>query len=319
MSNDSIKKGGFVTAFAPASVGNVAVGFDMLGLALKGVGDRVSVRRRRKTGIEILEVRTQDGLPHLDLSTRPDQNTASIAAAAMWRASGERGGLELIVDKGIPLQSGMGGSAASAVAAVTAINGLLGNRFDSDALLLFALEGEKYASGQFHADNVAASLLGGLQFCPMALLPLTVRISPPSGISCVLMHPDLKIDTAEGRRKLTNSCTTKQWLTQQGYLAAFILGCERNDHQLISASIRDVIIEPQRAASVPCFVGVKKAALAAGAMGCSLSGSGPSIFALCADELACDVASAMCEACHAANLRCDSWTSSMNTSGACLE
>jgi homoserine kinase len=135
-------------------------------------------------------------------------------------------------------------------------------------------------------------------------------------MSSVLLHPDLKVDTAKARRRLTKNCTMEQWLTQQGYLATFILGCERNDHQMISESLRDVIIEPQRAASVPCFPYVRDAALRAGAAGCSLSGSGPSIFALCADDIAGTVADEMEEACRGAGLDCKSWISPMNSPGA---
>lgn len=307
---------GWVTAFAPASIGNVGVGFDMLGLALAGVGDRVSVRRRPEKGVVVAAALDPEGAPHAELSTDPDKNTASIAAAELWRSASAPGGLELVVRKGIPLQSGMGSSAASAVAAVVAANALLEKPYGSSELLRFALEGEKYASGNLHADNVAPSLFGGLVFCPSTRLPQTVSLGLPRGMSSVLLHPDLKVDTAKARRRLAKNCTMEQWLTQQGYLATFILGCERNDHRMISESLRDVIIEPQRAASVPCFPYVRDAALRAGAAGCSLSGSGPSIFALCADDIAGTVADEMEEACRGAGLDCKSWISPMNSPGA---
>jgi homoserine kinase len=306
----------WVTAFAPASIGNVGVGFDMLGLALAGVGDRVSVRRRADDGIVVTAVFDTDGAPHPDLSTEAEKNTASIAAAALWRSSALPGGLELVVRKGIPIQSGMGSSAASAVAAVVATNALLEIPYDATELLAFALRGEKVASGGLHADNVAPSLFGGMILCPPALLPKTVRVGLPEGLCSVLVHPDLKVDTAQARRSLADHCTMEQWLTQQGYLASFILACERNDHELIARSLRDVIIEPQRAASVPCFSYVKDAALRAGAMGCSLSGSGPGIFALCDAELAGDIVAAMENACRSGGLACESWVSPMNSPGA---
>jgi homoserine kinase len=306
----------WVTAFAPASIGNVGVGFDMLGLALAGAGDRVSVRRRPERGVVVAAALDPEGAPHADLTTDPDKNTASIAAAELWRSASAPGGLELVVRKGIPLQSGMGSSAASAVAAVVAANALLEKPYDISELLAFALQGEKYASGNLHADNVAPSLFGGLVFCPPTLLPQTVSLGLPQGMSSVLVHPDLKVDTAKARRSLAKNCTMEQWLTQQGYLATFILACERNDHQMISESLRDVIIEPQRAASVPCFPYVRDAALHAGAAGCSLSGSGPSIFAICTDEIAGTVADEMEEACRGAGLACESWISPMNSPGA---
>ncbi|MEX2125141.1 MAG: homoserine kinase [Woeseia sp.] len=306
----------FISAFAPASIGNVGVGFDMLGLALQGVGDRVSVRRRQDDGIVVAEVLAPDGQPHPDLSTQPERNTASIAAAALWRTARARGGLEIVLHKGIPLQSGMGSSAASAVAAVVATNALLESPFEPGELLTFALEGEKFASGGLHADNVAPSLLGGLVLCPSMSLPETVRIKPPTGLSSVLVHPDLKVDTAKARRDLARIYSLEQWLTQQGYLATFVLACERDDHRLIARSLQDVIIEPQRAASVPCFQVVKRAALNAGALGCSLSGSGPSIFALCSDGLAPTIAKEMAQACRNSGVACESWISPMNSPGA---
>ena len=157
-----------VTAFAPASIGNVGVGFDVLGLALEGVGDRVVAEKVDGQGVRISEVRGLDGNLHPYLSTDPETNTASIAAAALWKAHG-RGGIALKIHKGVPLQSGMGSSAASAVAAVVAANALLDEPLPVEALLPFALEGEKFASGGLHADNVAPSLLGGLVLCPEAL------------------------------------------------------------------------------------------------------------------------------------------------------
>lgn len=311
-----MKAEGWITAFAPASIGNVGVGFDMLGLALAGVGDRVSARRTAKEGVAVAAAFDPAGLPHAELPTDPARNTASIAAAALWRAAAEPGGLELVVRKGIPLLSGMGSSAASAVAATVAANALLDEPYDVSELLAFALQGEKYASGGLHADNVAPSLFGGLVFCPASLLPQVVRLQLPAGISSVLVHPDLKVDTASARRSLAKHCTMQQWLTQQGYLGTFIMACERNDPRMISQSLRDVIIEPQRAASVPCFPYVKEAALAAGALGCSLSGSGPSIFAMCDDGSAPAVAGAMEKAFRSAGLSCQSWISPTNAPGA---
>ena len=149
------------TAFAPASIGNLGVGFDMLGLALAGVGDRV-VARRGGVGITLAEVRDPDGKPHASLSTDSRKNTASIAARALWDAHGDGSGIELEVHKGVPLQSGMGSSAASAVAGAVAVNALLDEPLPVRELLPYALEGERYASGGLHADNVAPSLLGGL-------------------------------------------------------------------------------------------------------------------------------------------------------------
>jgi len=307
-----------VTAFAPASIGNVAVGFDMLGLALSDVGDRVTARRTDGSAITVAEVRGEDGELHPYLATDPKENTASIAAQALWDASGETGGAELTVFKGIPLQSGMGSSAASAVAGVVAVNALLEEPLAIEKLLPYALEGEKYASGGLHTDNVAPSLLGGLILCPPALLPDTIRLPTPDGVSAVLMHPNLQINTAHARRSLARDYSMDQWLSQQGYLAGFVAACASSDLNMIARTLKDVVIEPQRSAAVPCFDAVTEAARRSGALGCSLSGSGPSIFALCEDRYAANLAVAMEQECRALGIECQSWISSMTAPGARL-
>lgn len=309
----------YVTAFAPASIGNVAVGFDMLGLAIAGAGDRVSARRVSAEGVSIAEVRGLDGNIHPTLSNNPAENTASVAAAALWDAAGQPGGLELIIRKGVPLQSGMGSSSASAVAGVVAANALLDTPLKIEALLPFALEGEKLASGGIHADNVAPSLLGGMVLCPPALLPRMVRLATPEGLGSVLLHPELLVDTAEARKKLARGYSMDQWLTQQGYLAGFMAGIATNDIELIRDCLQDVIIEPQRQSAVPCFDAVKEAALRAGALGSSLSGSGPSLFALCESNIAANVAIAMEQACRSCGYDCQSWVSSLTAEGAYVE
>ncbi len=308
-----------VTAFAPASIGNACVGFDMLGLALAGVGDRVSVRRSDTPGVSILEVRGLDGEIHPYLSTDPDHNTASIAGRALWQAHGDGSGIEMIVHKGVPLQSGMGSSAASAVAAAVAANALLPEPLAHEDLLPFALEGEAYASGGVHADNIAPSLIGGLVLCPSVLLPTAIKLPTPTGISSVLVHPELQIHTGESRKMLAKGYSMEQWLAQQGYFGGFIAGCAADDHDLISKSFHDVIIEPQRAAAVTCFEAVKEAAMKIGVLGVSIAGSGPSIFALCKDSNASNVATAMQQACRTLGLECQSWVSPMTAPGAHVE
>jgi homoserine kinase len=309
----------FVTAFAPASIGNVGVGFDMLGLAIAGVGDRVSARRVSTNGVTIADVQDSDGNRHPFLSAEPDENTASLAALSLWRAAGERGGLELIVRKGIPLQSGMGSSAASAVAAAVAVNALLPEPLAPEALLEHTLAGERIASGGLHADNVAPSLLGGLVLCPPILLPDIIRLPVPDGVSSVLLHPELQVNTAESRKGLAASYSREQWLTQQGLLAGFIAASAAGDIDMLGRCLRDELIEPQRAASVPCFEAVKAAALGADALGCSLSGSGPSIFAICRDRVANHVATSMEQACRKMGYDCQSWISPLHAPGATVD
>jgi homoserine kinase len=279
----------------------------------------VTARRIDEKGVHIAEVRGVDGEIHPYLSTETDHNTASIAAKALWQAHGDSSGIELFVRKGVPLQSGMGSSAASAVAAAVAANALLAEPLPHEKILPFALEGEAYASGGAHADNVAPSLMGGLVLCPTVLLPKTIQLRTPSGISSVLVHPELQINTAHSRRALATGYSLEQWLSQQGYLAGFIAACAADDRDLIRRSLHDVIIEPQRAAAISCFEDVKAAALKADALGASISGSGPSIFALCVDSNAANVAMAMEQACRTFGLECQSWVSPMTAPGAHVE
>ena len=308
-----------VTAFAPASIGNVAVGFDMLGLALSGVGDRVAARRCATPGISIDKVYGIDGEPHPYLSHDPDHNTASIAAKALWNDYGDDSGVELNIYKGVPLQSGMGSSAASAVAAAYAVNALLGTPLPTERLLSYALAGEQYASGGLHADNVAPSLLGGMIFCPQVLLPDTVSLPVPRGVSAVLIHPELQVNTAHARAKLAKGYSMEQWINQQAYFGGFIAACAASDIDLIRKTLKDVVIEPQRSSAVPCFDAVKEAAERAGALGVSLSGSGPSIFALAEDGAANNIATAMEQACRGLGIECQSYVSPMDAPGAHLE
>lgn len=309
---------GFVTAFAPASIGNVAVGFDMLGLAISGAGDRVSARKVNGNGVHISAVYGLDGKQHAELAADASENTAGVAAAALWKERGQ-GGLELVVRKGVPLQSGMGSSAASAVAGAVAANALLDAPLAPEKLMPYALAGEALASGGMHADNVAPSLLGGLVFCPPTLSPDVFRLDVPKGISSVVLHPELSVNTAQSRRGLARNYTIEQWVEQQGYMAGFVAACHQDNHDLLRRCMRDVIIEPQRAASVSCFPVVRDAAMQAGALGCSLSGSGPSIFALCEDAAAAVIAAAMMAACRTAGIECQSWVSPMDAQGAFIE
>jgi len=309
----------FKTSFAPASIGNLGVGFDMLGLAIAGVGDRVAARKTGSGKVLIREVRGLDGEIHPHLSTVATENTASIAAQSLWDAVGDESGLELIVHKGIPLQSGMGSSAASAVAGVVAANALLDEPLAKSELLVHALAGEQFASGGMHADNVAPSLLGGMVLCPPVLLPDMVSLPAPAGISSVVVHPEVQVDTAESRKNLARGYSLDQWLTQQGYLAGFIAACLQKDVELFGKCLRDEMIEPQRAASVPCFTDVKAAAMNSGALGCSLSGSGPSIFALCPDSAVQNVSTAMEQASRKQGYQCESWISPLDAPGARVE
>ena len=309
----------YITAFAPASIGNVGVGFDMLGLAIENVGDRVSARKTEEKGVRIKEIYDLNGDAHSSLSKNTNENTASISASSLWESQSQSCGLELVIHKGIPLQSGMGSSAASAVAGAVAANALLENPLSKKEILMYALDGEKFASGGLHADNVAPSLFGGLVFCPQNSLPVTSSIKMPDTLSSIVLHPELKVNTAESRLKLKKNYSLDVLLEQQSYLAGFVLGVIQNDITLIRENLRDILIEPQRASDVPCFKKIQEIALNNGALGCSISGSGPSIFAICENNKSSQLEGLMRESCLNQGYDCQTWISQSNSKGSTIE
>jgi homoserine kinase len=259
-------------AFAPASVGNVGVGFDLLGHALQGAGDRVRVRR-----IATPEVRVDAiGGCLSELPREPERNTAARALLAMREALQLPFGFAIEIEKGIALGSGMGGSAASAVAAVVAANALLAQPLPLAALYPYALAGEAVASGSAHGDNVGPCLLGGLV---LATTDRLVSLTVPAAWHVALVHPHFVLETRRAREALAGDYRLSEFVAQSTQLALFLTGCQRGDAELVRAGLRDVLVEPRRAALIPGFAAVKSAALAAGALGASISGAGPSVFA----------------------------------------
>jgi homoserine kinase len=263
------------TAFAPASVGNVAIGFDILGFAVGALGDRVTVSRRRAPGVGITAIRGVAG----DLPVDPERNTAGRALLVMQEALNPGFGFEMEIDKGIPLGSGLGGSAASAVGAVVAANALLPEPVSKLELLKFAMQGEKVASGSLHVDNIAPSLFGGLVLTVGIDHPRVKQIPVPPGIRAVIVHPHMFLSTKQARAILKRTVELSDFVWQTANLAGFISGCYTNDLDMIRASFQDVVIEPQRQALIPGFHDVRRAAMEAGALGCSISGAGPTMFA----------------------------------------
>ena len=286
------------TARSPASVGNVAVGFDILGHALDGPADVATVRR-----IDVPEVRIAaiEGLVP-NLPREPQHNTAGRALLALRDATGVGHGFELRLEKGIPLGSGMGGSAASCVAALVAANALLEMPVSTEVLYRCARIGESAASGSEHGDNVGAMLLGGLVLSTRERL---LSIPVPPGLTCVLVHPHQMLETRTARAVLAGPFQLEQFVEQSAHLALLLAGCYRGDLDAIRAGLRDVLIEPLRAPLVPGFAEVKAAALAAGALGASLSGAGPSVFAWCTAEVAPSVSAEMSAAFRRASIGCD--------------
>jgi homoserine kinase len=301
-------------AFAPASVGNVAIGFDILGFAVDALGDRVSVARREAPGVGIAAVRGIAGeLPH-----QPQDNTAGRALLAMQEALRPGFGFVVEIDKGIPLGSGLGGSAASAVAAVVAANALLPDPVTPLELLRFAMAGEAVSSGSRHVDNIAPALYGGLVLTVGIDEPRVKRIPVPSGVRAVIVHPHMFLATARARAILKRSVELSDFVWQTAHLAGFISGCYTDDLDLIRASFEDVVIEPQRQALIPGFQEVRRAALTAGALGCSISGAGPSMFAWSLEASAPAVLAAMRRQFEAKGLGTDGWVVELGGAGARL-
>ncbi|KAB2899128.1 MAG: homoserine kinase [Dokdonella sp.] len=292
-----------VTAFAPASVGNAGVGFDILGHTIAGPGDRVTVTRIAEPLVRISAIRgAVQALP-----LEPERNTAGAALLALRRALDLRFGFDIEIDKGIAFGSGMGGSAASAVGALVAANALLDVPLPRVALYPFALEGEAAASGGRHGDNVGPMLLGGLV---LATADRLVRIATPPALHCALVHPHATLETRAARAALAGHYALPEFVAQSANLALVLAGCHAGDMQLIRAGLADVLVEPRRAPLITGFGAVKAAALASGALGASISGAGPSVFAWCdGAAVARHCADAMRAAFAAAGFGSDAWVS----------
>ena len=302
------------TAFAPASIGNVAVGFDILGLAVDVLGDRVTVSAAAQGGVAIKAVRGVVA----DLPTVASDNTAGRALQSMLEDAKPDFGFGVEIEKGIPLGSGLGGSASSAVAAVVAANALLDGRYDKTQLLKFAMQGEAVASGTLHVDNVAPSLFGGLVLTVGVDDPRVKKIPGPRGVCAVAVHPHMQLATKAARAILRPTVTMSDFVWQTANLAGFIAGCYDNDLDLIRASLEDVIIEPQRQSLIPGAPAVRAAAMNEGALGCSISGAGPTMFALARAEDAERVCAAMQAGFTGANIRSDGWIVEIDSPGARL-
>jgi len=278
-----------VTAFSPATVSNVACGFDVLGFPMEEPGDTVSARVIA-AGVEIDGILNDGGR----IPREPAKNTASVAAKALLEMLGEKRGVALTITKGLPLSSGLGGSAASAAAAVVAVNALVGGKATRDQLVEAALVGEGLGKGGAHPDNIAPAICGGFVLVRHPHPPDIIRLPIPKGLTCVVIHPDLEVETAKARALLGTDVPLADAVKQWANLGALIHALHTSDFDLLSRSLEDSIAEPRRAPLIPGLADIKKAAKDAGALGSSISGSGPSVFALCRDRATADrVAAAM--------------------------
>jgi homoserine kinase len=263
-----------IKVFAPATVANVGCAFDILGFALENIGDEMIFRKTTRPGVRIIS----KGLGNLP--TEPEKNVAGVVALEMLKKEDSSLGVEIEINKLINPGSGIGSSAASASGTAFGLNALFRRKYNTHELIHFAMLGEALASGAMHADNVAPAITGEFSlirgYNPLDL----IVIEAPRNLYCTIIHPQIEIKTKEAREMLPKQVNLKDAVTQWGNVAGLIAGLYKSDYQLIARSLKDTIIEPKRAKLIPGFYELKQAALDSGAVGCSISGSGPSVFAL---------------------------------------
>lgn len=301
-----------VTAFAPATVANVSCGFDIMGFAIEAIGDKVSIETAEENRVVVT-----GPYGHL-IPSAWEKNTASVAVAAYLQATKQEDLRFLItLEKNMPLGSGMGSSASSSAAAVVAVNQLFDNPLTTMQLVPFAMEGERAASGSAHADNVAPSLLGGFVLI-RSYQPLDIiTVNCPAELYCAVVHPHIELHTSDARRVLQSEIPIGDVIKQTANTAGFMAGLLLEDYDLIGRSMSDLLAEPKRTRLIPGFDDARHAALKAGALGCGISGSGPSIFALSkGKETAQRVASAIRQQFLQVGLDSESFVSGMNVDGA---
>ena len=299
-----------IRIFSPASIANISCGFDVLGLSLDTVGDYMTIRKVPEPGIKITKIIGQN----IPMAT--EKNVAGVAGLALLDKSDYEGGFEIEIDKLIKPGSGIGSSAASSAGAVWGMNLLLGRPFSRLQLVEFAMEGERLASGAAHADNLAPGLFGGFTLV-RSYEPLDiVKIPSPHELYVVVIHPQIEVKTSDSRKILKTNITLADGIKQWGNVGGLIAGLFTEDYDLISRSLVDHIVEPIRSILIPGFEEVKEVSLEAGALGCGISGSGPSIFALCRGEkIAEDVAHSMKKVYGNMGVDFDVHISGVNTTG----
>lgn len=278
-----------VKVFAPASVANVAVGYDVLGFAIEQPGDNIIIRKK---GNKPLHFHSLHGVGK-NVPRNIEKNTAGLAALRVLEALGEQDmPLEMELHKNMRFGTGMGSSAASAVAGAMAVNELLGRPFEKKDLLPFAVAGEELSDGAWHADNVAPSLLGGMVLVRDNKTLDFKKIYVPKGLYVAMIFPHVQVLTSDSRAVVSEIVSLQQLVKQTGNMGAFIAGMFTSDFELIRRSLKDHVIEPQRKHLIPYYEELKDIALSTDALGFNISGAGPTMFALCANNL---VAENICE------------------------
>jgi homoserine kinase len=302
-----------VRAFAPATVANVCCGFDVLGFAVDFPGDEVMLTLNMSQEVTLSKIVGDGGRLPLDAY----KNTAGVAVQSFLKSIGKQQGVEIELYKNLPLGSGMGSSAASGVAALVAINHLMGSPLTREQLVVHAMEAERIACGSAHADNVAPCLLGGFVLV-RDYYPLDViKIPATENLYATLVHPQIELKTSDSRRVLKPTVNLKDAIAQTGNIAGLMIGLISKDYSLISRSLQDKIAEPIRSAFIPGFEQVRNESVKAGALGCGISGSGPTMFALSTDHAtATKVGEAMQLEFLKCNLKSEVYVSKVNQEGA---
>ena len=264
-----------IKVFAPATVANLSCGFDVLGCCLDNVGDEMIIKKNDLNQLQITKMEGQD------LPLEVDQNVAGVAVKAMLEKLQSNEGFDIEIYKKIKAGSGIGSSAASSAGAVFAVNKLLNSPFSSAELLPFAMEGERLASGNAHADNVAPALLGGFTLVK-SYEPLEVLSLPsPEELNVVILHPQIEVKTKDSRAIIKRNISLDKAVSQWGNLGALVSALYTNDYDLLGRSLKDDIVEPIRSILIPYFDEIKAISLESGALGFGISGSGPSVYAMC--------------------------------------
>lgn len=299
-----------IKLFAPATVANLSCGFDVLGCCLDGIGDEMIISKNSENKLRITKITGQD------LPLAVDENVAGVAAKALLDELGERQGFDIEIKKNIKAGSGIGSSAASAAGSVFGINRLLGEPFSANELIKFAMEGERLASGNAHADNVAPALLGGFSlvksYTPLEVLGLP---SLPE-LRVLILHPLIELKTLDSRSIIRQNVELKKAISQWGNLAALVSALYTENYGLLGRSLKDEIIEPVRSMLIPYFDELKALSSAHGALGFGISGSGPSVFVLCkGDEIAEKVKAEFREFYQDKNIDFDLHLSKINSEG----
>ena len=278
-----------IKIFSPATVANVSCGFDVLGFCLDTIGDEMIIKKTSQKGITISKIEGYD------LPFEAENNVAGVSALALYNDANPDFGFEIEIYKKIKPGSGIGSSSASAVGSVFAMNELLGKPYNKTQLINFAMKGEALASKCEHADNLAPAIFGGFTLVK-SLSPLHVlQLPTPKDLFAVVIHPQIEIKTSESRAILPQDVSLKNAITQWSNVGSFVHALHTEDYKLLSDSLKDVIVEPFRSQLIPHFEDVKQTALKHGALGCGISGSGPSIFSLCKGE---DTANKVRDAIH---------------------